>query len=90
MEVFLMIFYLVIALWMKNVFHKENEVSSIFSAAQNIGVTFVPNLLQFVAHKSHFEKKDEVFLSHRVHDAIVTYVAKQWSHDQSYLGPVTI
>ena len=77
MEVFLMIFYLVIALWMKNVFHKENEVSSIFSAAQNIGVTFVPNLLQFVAHKSHFEKKDEVFLSHRVHDAIVTYVAKQ-------------
>ena len=77
-------------MWVKNVFHKENEVSSIFTAAQTIGVTFVPNILQFVAHKSHFEKKDDVFLSQRIHDAIVTYVAKQWSHDQSYLGPVTI
>ncbi|XP_015750377.1 PREDICTED: uncharacterized protein LOC107330252 [Acropora digitifera] len=62
-EVFLMAFYVVIAMWMKNVFHKESEVSSIFSIAQNIGVDFVPNLLQFVAHKSHFGKKDDVLLS---------------------------
>ncbi|KAK2559816.1 hypothetical protein P5673_017365 [Acropora cervicornis] len=76
-EVFLMTFYVLIAMWIKNVFHKENEVSSIFIIAQTIGLTFVPNLLQFVAHKSHFGKKDDVLLSQRVHDAIVMYVAKQ-------------
>ena len=76
-EVFLMTFYVFIAMWIKNVFNKENEVSSIFTIAETIGVSFVPNLLQFVAHKSHFEKKDDVLLSRRVHDAIVIYVAKQ-------------
>ena len=76
-EVFLMTFYVFIAMWIKNVFNKENEVSSIFTIAETIGVSFVPNLLQFVAHKSHFEKKDDVLLSQRVHDAIVIYVAKQ-------------
>ncbi|XP_044181877.1 uncharacterized protein LOC114965966 [Acropora millepora] len=77
MEAVLIIFYVVVAMWMKNVFHKEAEVSFIFTIAETIGVTFFPNLLQFVAHKSHFEKKDKVFLSQRVHDAIVAYVAKQ-------------
>ena len=76
-EVFLMIFYLVIAMWIKNVFHKEKEVSTIFTIAQTIGMSFVPSLLQFVAHKSHFGKKDDVLLSQCAHDAIVIYVAKQ-------------
>ena len=76
-EVFLMIFYVLIAMWIKNVFHKEEEVSTIFIIAETIGMSFVPSLLQFLAHKSHFEKKDDVLLSQRVHDAIVTYVAKQ-------------
>ena len=76
-EVFLMTFYLLIAIWTKNVFHKEKEVSNIFAIAQTIGTYFVPNFLQFLAHKSHFGKKDDVLLSQRVHDAIVTYVAKQ-------------
>ena len=76
-EVCLMIFYVITAMWVKNVFYKENEVSSIFIIAQTIGVSFVPNLLQFVANKSHFEEKDKVFLSRRVHEAIVAYVAKQ-------------
>ena len=76
-EVFLMTFYLLTAMWIKNVFHKEKEVSTIFTIAQTIGMSFVPSLLQFVAHKSHFEKKDDVLLSQCVHDAIVIYVAKQ-------------
>ena len=76
-EVFLMTFYLLIAMWIKNVFHMEEDVSTIFSIAQTTGTYFVPNLLQFLAHKSHFGKKDDVLLPQRVHDAIVTYVAKQ-------------
>ena len=76
-EVFLMTFYIFIAMWIKNVFHKEKDVSNIFTIAQTIGVYFVPSLLQFVAHKSHFGKKDDVLLSHCVHNAIVTYVGKQ-------------
>ena len=76
-EVFLMTFYVLIAMWIKNVFHKEKDVSNIFAIAQTIGMYFVPNLLQFLAHKSHFGKKDDVLLSQCVHDAIVNYVAKQ-------------
>lgn len=75
-EVFLMTFYIFIAMWIKNVFHKEKEVSNIFTIAQTIGAYFVPNLLQFLAHKSHFGKQDDVLLSQCVHNAIVTYVGK--------------
>ena len=76
-EVFLMTFYVLIAMWIKNVFHKEKEVSTIFTIAQTIGMYFVPNLLQFLAHKSHFGKKDDNVFHRRVHEAIVTYAAKQ-------------
>ena len=75
-EVFLMTFYILIAMWIKNVFHKEKEVSAIFTIAQTIGMYFVPSLLQFLAHRSHFGKKDDVLLSQCVHDAIVVYVGK--------------
>lgn len=69
-------FYIGIAMWIKNVFHKEKDVSSIFNAAQGIAITFVPNLFEFAAHKSHLGKKDDVVFSRRVHDAIAQYVAK--------------
>ena len=75
-EVFLMTFYILIAMWIKNVFHKEKEVSAIFTIAQTIGMYFVPSLLQFLAHRSHFGKKDDVLLSQCVHEAIVAYVGK--------------
>jgi len=76
-EVFLMTFYVLIAMWIKNVFHKEKEVSAIFTIAQTIGMYFVPNLLQFLAHKTHFGKKDDDLFHRRVHEAIVAYVRKQ-------------
>lgn len=76
-EVFLMTFYVLIAMWIKNVFHKEKEVSAIFTIAQTIGMYFVPNLLQFLAHKTHFGKKDDDLFHRRVHEAIVAYVGKQ-------------
>ena len=75
-EVFLMAFYVLIAMYIKNVFHKEQEVSSIFTIAQTIGMYFVPSLLQFLAHKSHFGKKDDVLLHRRVHEVMATYVTK--------------
>ena len=76
-EVFLMTFYVLIAMWIKNVFHKEKEVSAIFTIAQTTGMYFVPNLLQFLAHRSHFGKKDDVLFKWRVHEAIISYVSKQ-------------
>lgn len=77
MEAVLMIFYVVVALWIKNVFPNEDKNSLVLTIAETIGVSYVPNLLHFLAHKSHFGKKDDVLLSQRVHDAIVTYVPKQ-------------
>lgn len=75
-KVFLMTFYLLIAMWIKNVFHKEKEVSSIFIIAQTIATYFVPNLLQFLAHKSRFGKKDDVLLHRRVHEAMAAYIKR--------------
>ena len=76
-KVILMTFYLMIAMWIKNVFHKEKEVSSIFSIAQIIAMYFVPNLLQFLVDKSRFGKKDSVHLHRVVHEAIRTFVGRQ-------------
>ena len=66
-------FYLLIALWVKNVFHKEKDVSSIFVIIQTIAMYFVPNLLQFLADKSPFGKKSSVDLHRDVHEAIITF-----------------
>jgi len=58
-------------------FSQRERGVSIFTIAQTIGMYFVPNLLQFLAHKSHFGKKDDDLFHRRVHEAIVVYVGKQ-------------
>jgi hypothetical protein len=68
----LMLFYILIAMWVKNVFHKEKEVSSIFIIAQTTATYFIPNLLQFLAHRSHFIKNDAL-VKQSVRKAIVEY-----------------
>lgn len=76
-KVLLMTFYLSIALWIKNVFHKEKDVSLIFSIIQGIAINFVPNLLQFLVDKSRFGKKHSVDLHRDVHEAIVAFVERK-------------
>ena len=76
-QVFVMTFYLSIAMWIKNVFHKEKDVSSIFTIAQTIAMYFIPGLFQFLAHKSGFRKKDNVFFKQNVHEAVVIYLKRQ-------------
>ena len=76
-QVFVMTFYLLIAMWIKNVFHKEKEVSSIFTIAQTMAMYFIPGLFQFLAHKSGFGKKDNVFLKQNVYEAVVIYLKRQ-------------
>ena len=76
-QLFVMTFYLLIAMWIKNVFHKEKEVSSIFTIAQTMAMYFIPGLFQFLAHKSGFGKKDNVFLKQNVCEAVVIYLKRQ-------------
>ena len=76
-QLFVMTFYLLIAMWIKNVFHKEKEVSSIFTIAQTMAMYFIPGLFQFLAHKSGFGKKDNVFLKQNVYEAVVIYLKRQ-------------
>ena len=86
-KVLLMTFYVCIALWIKNVFHKEKEVKDIFGIAQSIAMYFVPNLLQFLAHQSEKKgkegkegkegKKDDVVLHRSVHKAVTVYIEKE-------------
>ena len=61
----------------KNVFHKEKEVSSIFTIVQTMAMYFIPGLFQFLAHKSGFGKKDNVFLKQNVYEAVVIYLKRQ-------------
>ena len=76
-KVVLMTFYLLTAMWIKNVFHKEEEVSSIFSIAQTIAMYFVPNLFQFFVDKNRFGKKNSVHLHRDVDKAIIAFVRRQ-------------
>ena len=82
-KVLLMTFYVCIALWIKNVFHKEKEVKDIFGIAQSIAMYFVPNLLQFLARQRRLGKKDDVLgkkdvvLHRRVHKAVAVYIEKE-------------
>ncbi|XP_033106690.1 uncharacterized protein LOC117108689 isoform X2 [Anneissia japonica] len=76
-KVLVMTFYVSIALWIKNVFHKEKEMRNIFGVAQNIAMYFVPNLLQFLAHQRHQGKKDDVAIHRCVHKAVALYIKKE-------------
>jgi hypothetical protein len=73
-KIIAIIFYSVIAMWVKNVYHMEEKVGSIFGMVQVVVVSFLPGLLQFLSYKSHFGKKTDIILKQDVYESLVKYI----------------
>lgn len=58
-KVLLTIYFIGIAMWIKNVFHIESKVSNIFTVASKVAIFFFPAMLEFLAYKGQFGKKSE-------------------------------
>ncbi|XP_033106682.1 uncharacterized protein LOC117108685 [Anneissia japonica] len=74
-KVLVMTFYVCIAMYIKNVFHKEKEVKGIFGVAETIALYYAPTLLQFLAQRRRGEK-DNVVRHLCVHKAVALYIKK--------------
>jgi hypothetical protein len=71
----LVIIYVIIAFFVLQGCHQENEVSALVSMMQTVTMSFIPNLFQYLVERSHFSKED--FARHRnVEEAIITFVRK--------------
>ena len=78
-KVIAIIFYSVIAMWVKNVYHMEEKVGSIFNMVKSVAVSFLPGALQFISYKSHFGKKTDVVLKQDVYESLVKYISQNGS-----------
>ena len=72
-----MIFFIGVAMWVKNVYHQENEVSDIFSLAGDVGIYFVPTALQFLSYRRQMGSKAEVHQKLEVADTVVDFIKEQ-------------
>lgn len=75
LKITVILFYSLVAVWVKNVYHLEDKVSGIFKLVENVAVYNLPNLLQFVSYKSKFGKKTDVVLRQEIYDSLVQYLS---------------
>ena len=73
-KIIIILFYTMVALWVKNVYHLEDKVSGIVKMIDSVAVYNLPNILQFISHKSNFGKKTDVVLKQEVYRALVKYL----------------
>lgn len=78
-KLFLMVFFVIVSMWVKNVYKNENQVSDIFSLAGNMAVYFVPSALQFLSSQSQFGRRMDTQQRMEVVAAIMDYVQVQSS-----------
>ena len=69
-----MIFYSLIALWVKNVFHLEEKVGNIVTLISTVAVYFVPGFLQYIAYQNNFGKKMTAVLKQDIYKALLEYL----------------
>ena len=70
----IMLFYIVVAMHAKNVYHLEKNVSGIFGLAEVLAFSFVPAVLTFLGFKNRFGKKKTMLLKISIHKAILDYI----------------
>ena len=73
-RVAIMLFYIVVTMHAKNVYHLEKNVSNIFGLAQGLAISFVPAVMTFLGFKNRFGKKKTVLLKVNIHQAILHYI----------------
>ena len=81
-KLLLMLFFIFVAMWVKNVYHLESKVGNIFTLVNTIAIFLVPSALQFLAYKSHFGKKSEELLKREIHSSLMEYM-EDLSHAQA-------
>ena len=69
-----MVFYGLVAIWVKNVFHLEEKVGNIVSLISTVAVYFVPGFLQYVAYQNNYGKKMNALLKRDVYKALLEYL----------------
>ena len=67
------LFYSMVALWVKNVYHMEEKVSHIFQLIASVALYNIPNVMQFVSYKSNFGKTTDGVLRQQIYDSLVVY-----------------
>ncbi len=73
LQIVAILFYALIVMWVKNVFHLEDQVETIFSLVNVAAIAFVPSLLKFLAYKSYFGQEMDIVLNQKVYFALIDY-----------------
>ena len=75
-KILVIVFYCSTAVWVKNVYHMEEKVGTIFSLVKSVAVSFLPSALQFISYRSRFGIKTDVVLRHGVYESLVEYLCQ--------------
>lgn len=73
-KIIAMIFYSLIALWVKNVFHLEEKIGNIVTLICTVAVYFVPGFLQYIAYQNNYGKKMTAVLKQDIYTALLDYL----------------
>lgn len=82
LKIMVIIFFVVVASWVKNVYHLQENMSGIFSTIDSVVVFFIPGLLHLLVNKGRFGKRPKEVLAREVHHAIMEYI-RRLSHNVS-------
>ena len=73
-KVLLMLFFIMLTMWTKNVYKNEGIVSDVFSVAQNMAILFIPAVLEWFSGQRNTNKaQQKIDIMH----AIVDYAQKE-------------
>lgn len=73
-KMFLTVYFIGIAMWIKNVFHIERKVTDIFALASQFAVFFLPSLLEFLSYRGKFGKNAELVRKKEIYFVILNYL----------------
>ncbi len=76
LQVIAILFYALIVMWVKNVFHLEEHMETIFVLVNTVAVAFVPSLFKFMAYKSYFGQTAGIVLHQNVYFVLYDYIMK--------------
>ena len=76
-KLFLMLFFIGLSLWTKNVYKNESIVSDIFSVAEKMAVLFIPAVLEWFSSQGQFGRGSEAQQRIDIVHALLDYAQKQ-------------
>ena len=76
-KISLMLFFVILSMWTKNVYKNESIVSDIFNVAGQMAIPFIPAVLQFLSSQGQFGQKAEAQHKIDIVHAVVLYVQKK-------------